>query len=127
MKNEKRFGYAFGILLVAVGLPNAFAESGEPKIKGSIAVHQAKTVEFPKLAKISASQASRAANVQVPGSVLSVGLENEDGFLIYAVNVADEKSGIHEVLIDAGNGKVLSATEKKGGRRSEDEDEEDND
>ncbi len=95
--------------------------SPEPKVNGSLPVAGARQADFPKLAKISASEASRIAMAEVPGSLLSVGLENEDGFLIYAVEVAGDRTGRHEVIVDAGNGKVISATAKNGKRNNDDE------
>lgn len=94
--------------------------SPEPKVNGSLPVRDASQIDYPKLAKISASEASRIANAEVPGSVLSVGLENEDGFLIYAVEVAGTRSGRHEVIVDAGNGKVISAVAKNGNKNEDD-------
>jgi hypothetical protein len=57
------------------------------------------------------------------GSVLSVGLENEDGFLIYAVEVAGTSTGRHEILVDAGDGKILADMQKSGFSKSDEEDE----
>ncbi len=54
------------------------------------------------LAKITAEQAKIAAEASVGGKAKSVKLENEDGNLIYAVEI-----GRQEVTVDAGNGKVL--------------------
>jgi len=54
------------------------------------------------LAKITAQQAQQAAEASVGGKAKSVKLENEDGNLIYAVEI-----GRQEVTVDAGNGKVL--------------------
>ncbi len=54
------------------------------------------------LAKITAQQAQQAAEASVGGKAKSVKLENEDGNLVYAVEI-----GRQEVTVDAGNGKVL--------------------
>ncbi len=54
------------------------------------------------LAKISASQAQQTAEAAQGGKASSTKLENEDGNLIYAVNI-----GQNEVAIDAGNGRIL--------------------
>jgi hypothetical protein len=63
------------------------------------------------LAKISASQAQQTAEAAQGSKASSVKLENEDGNLIYAVNI-----GQKEVTVDAGNGQILSTedTTKKG-------------
>ncbi|MGF2036681.1 MAG: PepSY domain-containing protein [Nostoc sp. CmiVER01] len=54
------------------------------------------------LAKITAQQAQQVAEASVGGKAKSVKVENEDGNLIYAVEI-----GQQEVTVDAGNGKVL--------------------
>ncbi len=54
------------------------------------------------LAKITAEQAKQAAETSVGDKASSVKLENEDGNLVYAVEI-----GQKEVKVDAGNGKVL--------------------
>ncbi|OKH26583.1 peptidase [Hydrococcus rivularis NIES-593] len=54
------------------------------------------------LAKITAEQAKQAAETSVGAKASSVKLENEDGNLVYAVEI-----GQKEVKVDAGNGKVL--------------------
>ncbi|TSA78600.1 PepSY domain-containing protein [Deinococcus detaillensis] len=87
-------------------------DTQEATIKGSIALPaEAAGAEVPDaqeqsqyqaLAKISAAQASAAAQAKVPGAVNSVTLEDQDGFLVYAVKI-----GNMEVMVDAGNGQVL--------------------
>ncbi|MDZ8226862.1 PepSY domain-containing protein [Nostoc sp. ChiVER01] len=54
------------------------------------------------LAKITAQQAQQAAEASLGDKAKSIKLENEDGNLIYAVEI-----GQQEVTVDAGNGKVL--------------------
>jgi len=54
------------------------------------------------LAKITPQQAQQAAQTSQGGKVRSVKLENEDGNLVYAVEI-----GKKEVKVDAGNGQVL--------------------
>ncbi|MBN3924260.1 PepSY domain-containing protein [Nostoc sp. NMS4] len=56
------------------------------------------------LAKITAQQAQQAAEASVGGKAKSVKLENEDGNLVYAVEI-----GQQDIKVDAGNGKVLYA------------------
>jgi uncharacterized membrane protein YkoI len=53
-------------------------------------------------AKLTPEQAITAARTIAKGKVNKLVLENEDGFLAYAVFL-----GGHEVLVDAGNGKIL--------------------
>lgn len=59
--------------------------------------------KLQSLAKISASQAQQVAEAAQGGSkASSTKLENEDGNLVYAVNI-----GQNEVKVDAGNGQIL--------------------
>ncbi|MEH2425339.1 MAG: PepSY domain-containing protein [Nostoc sp.] len=56
------------------------------------------------LAKITAQQAQQAVEASVGGKASGVKLENEDGNLVYTVEI-----GQQNVKVDAGNGKVLYA------------------
>ncbi len=105
----------------------AKAEENEAKAKGSIGSKGVPQAEFPKLAKISVEKATSIAKDKVPGSVLSVGLENEDGFLVYAVNITDQKSVHHEIIVDAGNGKILAEMKKDHSSKEKEDEEEDGD
>jgi uncharacterized membrane protein YkoI len=58
--------------------------------------------------------AEKAALDAVPGEVREVELESESGFVVYEVEVAGNDGTLHEVVVDAGNGKVL-AQETEGG------------
>lgn len=60
--------------------------------------------QLQSLAKITPQQAKQAAETAVGGTAKKVKLENENGSLIYAVEI-----GSKELTIDAGNGKVLSS------------------
>ena len=84
----------------------------EKLIKGSVPINGTPQAEFPKLAKISSSQAVSAATAKITGSVASVSLENEDGFLVYTVEIISPKLGKHEILVDAGDGRVLTVQKR---------------
>jgi uncharacterized membrane protein YkoI len=58
--------------------------------------------KLQSLAKISASVAQQAAEAAQGGKASNTKLENEDGNLIYAVNI-----GTTEVAVDAGTGRIL--------------------
>jgi Peptidase propeptide and YPEB domain len=60
------------------------------------------TPRLKKLAKISKTEAIQIARKQYQGKLGAVDLENEDGNLIYSVEI-----GKKELAIDAGNGKIL--------------------
>jgi uncharacterized membrane protein YkoI len=60
------------------------------------------------LAKITPDEAKAAALAAVPGSATKVELENEDGRVVYKVEVAGADGRQTDLEIDAGNGAVLS-------------------
>jgi hypothetical protein len=60
------------------------------------------------LAKITADQAKAAALAAAPGNATKVELENEDGNLVYKVEVVGADGKQTDLEIDAGNASVLS-------------------
>ena len=66
---------------------------------------QQETAKLQALAKITPQQAHQAAEASVKGTASRVTLENENGNLVYAVAI-----GQNEVIVDAGNGKVLGTS-----------------
>jgi uncharacterized membrane protein YkoI len=87
---------------------NKAAESNEGK-KGEEAEHKAEGAESERLkslARITPEQASAAALAQVPGTVKKVELENEDGNVVYGVEIKTA-DGESDVKVDAGDGRVL--------------------
>lgn len=108
-------GYAFAQSAPAQSQSDNDVETNDDQataVKGSIQLPAEQSgVEVPdaqeeaqyaSLARITPEQAKQAAQSAVPGSVTSVTLGDEDGSLVYEVH-----SGNTEVLVDAGNGKVL--------------------
>ncbi|MBW4633043.1 MAG: PepSY domain-containing protein [Iphinoe sp. HA4291-MV1] len=66
------------------------------------AQEQQEANKLQTLAKITAQQAQQAAETSVGGKASRVKLENENGNLVYAVEI-----GQQDVKVDAGNDKVL--------------------
>ena len=66
----------------------------------------AEAAALADLATITADQAQAAALAAVPGTVIQVELDNENGSVVYSVEV-DTGNGIIDVKVDAGNGTVL--------------------
>lgn len=113
---------------VLIGIPALFAsalalsagvyaakESGffggevqESSYQGSIAVGQAQESDFPGMAKISLQEAMQAALVKVPGEVLKAELEDENGYLVYGVEVTSSDRSVTDFKVDAGTGAVLA-------------------
>lgn len=59
-------------------------------------------------AKITPDQAKQAALAAVPGTADKVELENENGTVVYGVEVTDSAGQKTDVKVDAGNGSVVS-------------------
>ncbi|MDE0805303.1 MAG: PepSY domain-containing protein [Acidimicrobiales bacterium] len=91
-------------------------ESQDPTLNGSIQTpedeslseaDEAKALEG--LAKISPADAEQAALAAVPGTVNGAPeLENEDGSVVYEMEITSADGTVTEVVVDAGNGDVLA-------------------
>jgi len=93
---------------------NEANESKEGK-KGEEAEDKAESAESERLkslTRITPEQASAAALAQVPGTVKKVELENENGNVVYGVEIK-MANGESDVKVDAGDGRVLHV-EKDG-------------
>lgn len=66
-----------------------------------------------KIAKVDLTQAISAATAQVPGKVLSARLENEEGNVVYAVEILTGTVEAKEVVVDAGNAAVLQVADAR--------------
>jgi hypothetical protein len=83
---------------------------------GGVAVAQQQG-EPPKVDQAAAEEAALSA---VPGEVKETELEREGGATIYEVEVAGNDGKLHEVAVDAGDGKVLGQeTEEDEGSENE--------
>lgn len=107
--NRKLLTSSLFSLFMLSGTITAFVQAAP--MKSSIQVPYQKVAEskeeintprLKKLAKISEAEAIRIARQRYHGKLGKVDLENEDGNLIYSVEV-----GARELAIDAGNGKIL--------------------
>lgn len=83
--------------------------------------------QLAKEATISEKEAISAALKEVPGKATETELSNENGTLVYSVEVVDEKGAKQEVGIDAKNGKLLKVEadnedEGEEGTKEEDDD-----
>ncbi|MDD2892672.1 MAG: PepSY domain-containing protein [Halothiobacillaceae bacterium] len=59
-------------------------------------------------AKITQQEAEAAALAALPGQVVKSKLDDEDGYLVWQVDIK-HPTGITEITIDAGNGQALAA------------------
>lgn len=112
--------------------PQATVQAGQdqqdqqPSYTGSIQVPQDPSGQNeqagPRRSKArlsTADQAKAAALAQFPGAtVQKAELNNENGTLVYSVQLSDTAGTAHDVKVDAGNAKVLQV-EAAGADRSE--------
>ncbi|WP_239471941.1 PepSY domain-containing protein [Streptomyces sp. NEAU-S7GS2] len=104
-------------LIGGTGAATAFANDGGPAPQSSVQLPHnerhlddtAKDRAQVKADKISQSQATAKALQATPGTATSAELDNADrnGSLVWEVEVFGEDHKSHEVIIDAGSGKVL--------------------
>ncbi len=102
--------------------PQATAQAGsdqqeqQPNDTGSIQVpqnqpgqnEQDEAAALQSQARITADQAKAAALAQLPGATVhAVALENENGSLVYSVQLTDAAGKVQDVKVDAGNARVL--------------------
>jgi hypothetical protein len=82
-----------------------------PNITGSVPIFSTMMQAFKSRVHTSLNDATTAALKSVGGSSSAVAafIRPESGFLVYNVIVLDPSNNIHRVIIDAGNGKVLSS------------------
>lgn len=108
-------------LTALITISAVFAQ--ETKHIGSIQVRNVDEGAFADLANIPFDFAVKAALTAVSGKVLKAELENENGYLVYGVEVVKADRHIADVKIDAGNGKVLKIeTDQKDSEGNEGED-----
>jgi uncharacterized membrane protein YkoI len=105
-----RFVVALGAA-IAISI-SAVLRAEDPKetpIQGTIRLSNTQDREavLVESAKISIQQAVNAAMSRDNGAVQRVELENEDGFLVYNVELVSADKKLHEIKVDAGNGNIL--------------------
>lgn len=81
--------------------------------------------DFAKLARISQQEAEAAALAVQPGQIVQAKLDDEEGFLVWQIDVKHGK-GTTEIAVDAGNSKVLAAEAEEDDGNERDGDEEQN-
>ena len=104
-------GSALIFTLAAGG--TGLAKSQNQPINGTIKVERQAEAEYPSLAKIDMDQAMAAALAAVPGKVLKAELDDENGFLVYEIEVVAANKNVMKVKVDAGDGKVLTTKQNR--------------
>lgn len=72
------------------------------------AAEAAESASLSGLAKVSPEAATAAALKAVPGTAGAVQLENENGYVVYGVEITAADGSVVDVKIDAGDGSVLA-------------------
>jgi uncharacterized membrane protein YkoI len=115
---------ALGLTLLGSVYAQSAAQSQTPGYQSSIRLpdqgddERAEAARLSSLAKIDAKQAMAAAIAKVPGTVLETKLDNENGNLVYSVEIKVASNEVQEVKVDAGNGAVLHV--ETGGEEQDD-------
>jgi uncharacterized membrane protein YkoI len=91
--------------LIALGGTAINAEQANPK--GSIPVIDEEEVGHASMAKVQMDSAIKAALKEVQGKALRAELENENGYLVYGIEIVKTDHQIVDVKVDAGDGKIL--------------------
>ena len=65
--------------------------------------------ELEGLAKVERVGAEDAALKEIPGEATWTEIEDENGYVVWEVDVTDIEGDRHEVTVDAGNGEVLAS------------------
>ncbi|GEM_PF-3385913 len=138
LRRGAAYGFAAAGLFAGMMVGAAFAqtapdqttqqEEAQPSYTGSITVPQdlsgqtevEEAAKLASLARISADQARAAALAGFPGAtVQNVELGNENGTLIFSVQLVDKGGQAQDVKVDAGNGAVLQVEPVGAGEEKE--------
>ncbi len=110
------------VLIPVIGSAGDAKEKDESQWKGSVAIPKCPDEkDLVGLAKISFDKAMQIALKAAPGSVIKGEIEVEQHALIYSFDILSVDKKVMEVVVDAGNGKVLEV----GSDEEDDEDEKD--
>ena len=104
METAMKLLVPLAVVLLAFSVP-----ASADKLACSIKASKGAT-DLKKMAKISMAAAQKTALAKQAGTVSKSELEVEDGCLVYSFDIkVAGKSGAQEIMVDAGNGKVLSS------------------
>jgi len=106
----------------------SFAKSTANEVQnGTIRVEKKTDKDFFDQAKLSIEQSMVKALSEVQGTILKAELDNENGFLIYSIEVMKVDKNIMDVKIDAGSGEILFVEENDEDKDREDDESEEDD
>lgn len=99
--------FAFLGVTAALFFGNGGAVAFASELHGTIPVKGKSKKDDSTLAKISLQDAIASAQKEVNGKVVEATLDREDGYLVYEIDIALADQSHKEMLIDAGDGRVL--------------------
>lgn len=126
--NKKHLTAAItGIVLIGFtvgGAAFSFADNSETEVSnGTISLGHQSEADYPGLATVSMNEAMDIARQAINGEVLKAELEDENGFLVYGVEIVTADKAVMEAKVDAGSGRVLQVKhDKRDGEREDDRD-----
>jgi uncharacterized membrane protein YkoI len=132
MNRKTVAAWTLATLVATTGTVAAFAHEKESEKEEKVTYRSSiqvpagleKQSELQKLAKITREDAARAAQGAAAGTAAETKLENEEGNLVYTVEMTSGKTTT-EVIVDAGNGKVLTTAADNDGEKNDGENETD--
>ena len=81
-------------------------------VRGSIAIAKSEKDRLYEMARIPILRAIDIASTRFKGMLLEAGLEADDGYLVYEVEVLTMDGAVREIVIDAGNGSILKSEQE---------------
>lgn len=101
--------------LVITGV--SFAKSKDTEVHdGTTRINNQVEADFPSLAKVTFDQAVLAAQAKEGGRVLKIELGDENGFLVYEIELVMPDKSILDVKVDAGSGEILATEQDRKDR-----------
>ena len=119
-----RLAAAIGAVITVLSPVVKAQDPKETPIQGTIPLPNKGKQEAAQagLAGITAQQAITAAvTSQNGGTVKQVALQNEDGFLVYDIELVSADQKVHDIKVDAGNGAILRSEVDAADRETENE------
>ncbi|MFH0727174.1 MAG: PepSY domain-containing protein [Pseudomonadota bacterium] len=115
MNKKWRIIIGSGASIIGLALAGvSFAKLDDNEVRGgTIRIENRAESDFPALATLTPEQAVQKALDAAQGSVLKTELENENGFLVYGIEVVTADKTIMDVKVDAGSGEVLTMNRDK--------------
>jgi uncharacterized membrane protein YkoI len=77
--------------------------------RGSVQVKKEDAQAMIARARVTSEEAAKLAVTATKGKILATKLDDENGYLIWEVDVLDPQGKQTELMIDAGNGRLLAA------------------